>query len=190
MSALALNSLRNYTFFDTRTNTSLKIQSSEEQEYVNKCHIINTLTKESLMLLKNKKAENLNDTSSNNISIAYTNNNWQVVCLDQDGIYALGIKKELDYLIEQQTEIDDILFSLFEKIEDYLIEQKYEICNALFRFINLSDYNEIVLIGILTATLPWKKHLLGRQTFYQNVKEKIDSTYSTEEAIQLLCGLE
>lgn len=193
MSALAINTCSDYAYLGTQTKTSpikRNLQSGNEQEFISKYYIDALCKKSSFLHSYNNETESLNDTNSNGICVTYINRRLQPIILNHNGIYALGIKKELDALIERQNETDDILLFLFDKLEDNLIEQKYDICNFFFRLVNTEDYNDIILIGILTATLPWKKHLSGRQLFFQYVKNKIDNAYSEEEVIQLLCGLE
>lgn len=190
MSALAINTYSGYTCLDSQRRTApIKQNLLLKDNYEFWCKFFEAFSKNSYLSFYDE-FESINDTNSNKISVAYTNEELQPIILDHNGIYALGVIKELNSLMEQQIEIDDVLIFLFDKLEDYLIEQKYDICNWFFRIINIENYNDIILIGILTATFPWKNRLSGRQVFYQYVKEKIDNIYPEEEAMQLLCGLE
>lgn len=105
--------------------------------------------------------------------------------------FAYKVKSEI---LNRQSScrIEDTLYYIFESIETSLIEAKYNFCNELLLICrnDMDKYSDEVLIGILTASLPWKKRLPFRTTFLNDVKIIIHSKYDATEANAILLGLD
>lgn len=105
-------------------------------------------------------------------------------------IFVLEISKQMDNMLCSYSNIDKALLFIFENMQDILLQRKYDICDLFLRKVDLQKYNTYVLLGILTATYPWRKKLFFRNSFYYNIKKKISLSYSPEEVEQILGGLD
>lgn len=99
------------------------------------------------------------------------------------------IKSQITSL-QETGDIEKTLDYIFDTFDDLLQRSNFDICNGFFEYVNLKDFSIHSLIGLLTITSTWKDKLPMRKSFYQQVCEIIYSNYLSEEAEQILLGLD
>lgn len=89
----------------------------------------------------------------------------------------------------QEKSVDKALLYVFNILEDLLLQHGFKSCDMILKDINVWDFKVEILIGILTITLNWKKHLKYRDEFFNLVKLYVNTNYSIEESEKILRGL-
>ena len=72
--------------------------------------------------------------------------------------------------------IDDALDIIYDTIDDLALSGKFEDINAAISELEPQNLEEHVIIGLLSITLPFKKHIPSRQWFYEESVETITDT--------------
>lgn len=91
---------------------------------------------------------------------------------------------------QNNGDIEATLDYIFGEFDELLLAKKFDICNAFFEFAPIYELEINSLIGLLTITLPWKDQISMRRSFYQEVSNLVYANYFSEEANQILIGLE
>ena len=89
----------------------------------------------------------------------------------------------------QTKNSEDLLDFIFNTLDDKLINKEFDFCEKILTEINVKDFNTTSLIGILTITAGWRKISKSRSVYFQQVKNKIEKKYSSEEAKLILSNL-
>ena len=90
--------------------------------------------------------------------------------------------------LDSQGQTDLALDLIYDQTDEYFREGKFESVNQLLANVNAADYSVDILLGILTATLPAKKHLANRSAFFSAVEKAFTERGDMEDG--LLSGLE
>lgn len=100
-------------------------------------------------------------------------------------------KQELIKLLTINDNLENSLDVLFEFFDDNVINGNMTELNDLISDVNVILYNlnEVILIGLLTISLPFKNILTNRNELYNNIENKLLNSHSVEEANEMLYGL-
>lgn len=104
----------------------------------------------------------------------------------------LSIEELESQIISKQKafSVDHTINFIFKAFDEKLINNDYSFCNKFLGRIDVNQYNIYSLIALLTTTLPWKRRLPFRKTFYNEVKVFVYRQYPLEESNAILRGLE
>jgi len=93
--------------------------------------------------------------------------------------------------VYQQKEMyREAMYWVYDNFIDYYKQNKIEICDLMLQYIIPNNYNERILLSLLTATKPFCKKMNHRSDFYERVSNIICDKYSPTEAISILANLE
>lgn len=93
--------------------------------------------------------------------------------------------------VYQQKEMyREAMYWVYDNFIDYYKQNKIEICDLMLQYIIPDNYNERILLSLLTATKPFCNRMNYRCDFYKRVNSIISDKYSPTEAVSILANLE
>jgi len=84
----------------------------------------------------------------------------------------------------------EAMYWVYDNFIDYYKQNKIEICDLMLQYIIPYNYNERILLSLLTATKPFCNRMNYRSDFYKRVNSIICDKYSPTEAVSILANLE
>lgn len=90
---------------------------------------------------------------------------------------------------ETNVSMEHILDYIFDTIDDLLLQNNFCKVDYVLNNIDVSKFEEMVLLGLLTVTYPWKKTLSLRNNFYDRIEIRIHELFSEDIANNILYGL-
>jgi hypothetical protein len=113
-----------------------------------------------------------------------------------DGIWIeTRIKNESQVFVDKLIEIRDSshigksLDYLFQSIYGLLKNRKFEECESLISGVEISRLDEYLMLGLLTATFPWKNRIQQRDGLYDRIEKQLEKSYSPDEVAKMMSGL-
>jgi len=92
--------------------------------------------------------------------------------------------------LQRTSNVEKTLDYIFNTFDDLLIDEQFDLVNRFLENIDINEFEVNGLVGILVITSAWKDELRLRISFYHQVYELVNSMYLSEEANQILDGLE
>lgn len=97
------------------------------------------------------------------------------------------VKKLIE--IRDSNHIGKSLDYLFQRIYGLLKSKKFEECESLISGIDISKLDEYLMLGLLTATLPWKNRIQQRDGLYDRIEKQLKKSYPPDELAKMMSGL-
>lgn len=91
---------------------------------------------------------------------------------------------------QQKEMYREAMYWVYDNFIDYYKQNKIEICDLMLQYIIPDNYNERILLSLLTATKPFCNRMNYRSDFYKRVNSIICDKYSPTEAVSILANLE
>lgn len=112
--------------------------------------------------------------------------------LNLNSLIEVKAKYNLSILEEYQQKglYRQAMYWVYDNFIDYYKQNKIEICDLMLQYIIPNNYNERILLSLLTATKPFCTRMKHRCDFYMRVNNIICDRYSPTEAVSILANLE
>lgn len=112
--------------------------------------------------------------------------------LNLNSLIEVKAKYNLSILEEYQQKglYRQAMYWVYDNFIDYYKQNKIEICDLMLQYIIPNNYNERILLSLLTATKPFCARMKHRCDFYMRVNNIICDRYSPTEAVSILANLE
>ena len=168
---------------------SLGYSSGYEPEY-NPFYTINELKTK---YIERVESETLIQESNETINLKTIDNQYYYIG------YSTSLTKNIEKISEilstilkfQKTYgIDSTLDYIYYTFEDLLFQKDFEVCNTILSIIDLSDFEDESLLGLLSITSAWKNQLAMRNLFFSKVNLELKKRHPAKEVSELLFGLE
>jgi hypothetical protein len=113
-----------------------------------------------------------------------------MVCNQESEVQMVVIK---DYIrlsiIEKTSGDDDFIIALLRHVNEHLLVRDFSYVDLFLNVVNPEKHSTRSLLGLLTATLQFKKHLPSRASLFQFVQSMLRRLLSQEEAELVMFGL-
>jgi len=76
--------------------------------------------------------------------------------------------------INKERHIDDTLDYIFDTLDNLLLDGQFDTCDEILDKFVVEDYDETILVGVLTIVYVWKEKLKNHKDFCDRVSKIVN----------------